>query len=147
MSSTTMPDVSSVPVAINCISLSDLKHLIKDESVLVGFGIEGCCICSYLRSAFSVALFGADLGGHEGGWAARTPLFTFAWVTYSSYAEIEEIGLALRTVPTVIGFCGGQPKIGWEGFASLSPDEVKAEMIQQAISSFTSISSHYPSID
>jgi hypothetical protein len=117
--------------------------------VLVMYSMEGCLVCGLLESMFKAtaednfppkieflkctarveSLNSSDCGG-------ELPKVLYELGTLSgSLPELESYqfvaSIKPRLFPTVVAFLDGEPKLGWEGFTSLDPSDLKQSIVYE----------------
>lgn len=106
----------------------------KKETEVANFGrlqihclvymLEGCRACHALEANFRKVI--------EKNETAKACI-DMKYLNYQFDPRTAEAG-GPRVFPTVIVYQDGTPKLGWEGFANLAPNEIQEDMVVDVVS-------------
>jgi hypothetical protein len=123
-------------------TLSDIFRMTNRESILIGFGSANCGICEIVHKYFKAHAHDDDRLGFPAHWYLSNKGIFLAWSTIEDTEQTKALGFNFRMFPTLIGYSGGKPIVGWEGFALMAPEEMKMSMVQGAVKTFSDMVSH-----
>lgn len=94
---------------------------------IVLYSLEGCEACNKLKEVFKTVF-------QRGEFSDISFKVQFLEDGYESIGSIRP-----RCYPTVIAFIDGTPKLGWEGFALMAPNEIQEASVIEVLQASTEL--------